>query len=63
MFPNDPHYHDLDELKPVLELKSTIIKVLTLQKGDKVSYSLTFTAPRPMRIGVLPLGYYEGGYF
>ncbi|HEX7963815.1 MAG TPA: alanine racemase [Candidatus Saccharimonadales bacterium] len=51
------HFRDL---KPVLELKSTIIKVLDLQKGDKVSYNCTFVAPRAMRVGVLPLGYYEG---
>jgi alanine racemase len=51
---------ELRDLKPVLELKSTIIKVLELRKGDKVSYNCTYTAPRPMRVGVLPLGYYEG---
>jgi len=58
--PRDPRYADLAALLPVLELKSTIIKVLDLQKGDKVSYNGTFTAPRTMRIGVLPIGFYEG---
>ncbi|HEV2403542.1 MAG TPA: alanine racemase [Candidatus Saccharimonadales bacterium] len=58
--PKDPHYSDLTKLQPVLELKSTIIKVIELKKGDKVSYNATFTAPKDMRIGVLPLGYYEG---
>ncbi|HSX17548.1 MAG TPA: alanine racemase [Patescibacteria group bacterium] len=57
---SDRQHTELAGLKPVLELKSTIIKVLELQKGDKVSYNCTFTAPRPMRVGVLPLGYYEG---
>jgi alanine racemase len=56
----DKHQGDLRDLKPVLELKSTIIKVLELHKGDKVSYNCTYTAPRTMRVGVLPLGYYEG---
>lgn len=56
----DSHFHDLAHLQPVLGLKSTIIKVLDLAKGDKVSYNCTFTAPGPMRVGVLPLGYYEG---
>jgi len=50
----------LDELKPVLELKSTIIKSIELKVGDKVSYNGIFTAEKPMRIGVLPIGYYEG---
>ncbi|MET0779288.1 MAG: alanine racemase [Candidatus Saccharimonadales bacterium] len=58
--PKDAKHVFLARLQPVLELKSTIIKVLELQKGDKVSYNCTFTAPRPMRVGVLPLGYYEG---
>jgi len=56
----DHHYAGLQDLKPILELTSTIIKVTDLEKGDKASYNCTFTAPGPMRIGVLPLGYYEG---
>ncbi len=56
----DAAHAKLHDLKPVLELKSTIIKVLDLQKGDKVSYNCTFTAPAPMRVAVLPLGFYEG---
>jgi alanine racemase len=56
----DPQHPQLTDLKPVLTLKSTIIKVIHLQKGDTVSYNCTFTALKPMRIGVLPLGYYEG---
>jgi alanine racemase len=58
--PKDPHSKNLADLKPVLELKSTIIKTIDLQPGDKVSYNGIFTAPKKMRIGVLPLGYYEG---
>jgi alanine racemase len=58
--PRDPQHDQLVDLQPVLALKSTIIKVIELQKGDKVSYNCTFTAPKAMRIGVLPLGYYEG---
>ena len=57
---SDRHAAALHGLRPVLSLKSTIIKVQNLQPGDKVSYSCTFTARRAMRIGVLPLGFYEG---
>lgn len=60
LFPDDPHYEVLQGLRPVLSLTSTIIKVIDLKKGDPVSYGGTFIAPQPMRIGVLPLGYYEG---
>jgi len=57
---SDPHYRDLADLRPVLELKSTIVKAVELKPGDTVSYNATFTAPQAMRIGVLPLGYYDG---
>lgn len=50
----------LQQLRPALRLVSTISKVNDLKKGDKVSYNYTFTAPKPMRVGVLPLGYHEG---
>jgi alanine racemase len=50
----------LKDLRPAMRLVSTITKVTHLQKGDKVSYNYTFTAPKAMTIGVLPLGYYEG---
>jgi alanine racemase len=56
----DAQRGSLRELNPVLELKSTIIKVLDLEKGERVSYNGIFKAPRAMKIGVLPLGYYEG---
>jgi alanine racemase len=50
----------LSDLQPVLKLTSKITKIIELKKGDKVSYNYTFTAPKDMRIGVLPLGYHEG---
>lgn len=60
-FPHNHNmHHHLETLRPALKLISTITKVIELKKGDKVSYNYTFTAPRDMRIGVLPLGYYEG---
>ena len=52
--------HIFNKLMPILELKSTIIKTINLKKGDKVSYNGTFVAKQPMKIGVLPIGYYEG---
>jgi alanine racemase len=50
----------LKELRPALKLTSTITKIIELKKGDKVSYNYTFTAPKSMKIGILPVGYYEG---
>lgn len=53
-------HNKLRSLQPALKLVSTITQATDLRKGDKVSYNYTFTAPRDMEIGVLPLGYYEG---
>jgi alanine racemase len=60
-FPRSHEMHQkLTDLRPAMRLVSTITKVIDLEKGDKVSYNYTFTAPKKMKIGVLPLGYYEG---
>lgn len=48
------------KLQPAMKLVSTITKVTDLKEGDQVGYNYTFTAHKSMRIGVLPLGYYEG---
>lgn len=62
-FPKNHKLHtQLKGLKPALKLISTITKIIELEKGDKVSYNYTFTAPKKMKIGVLPLGYYEGSW-
>lgn len=47
-------------LQPVMALESRIIGVQTLQAGDRVGYSGTFTAPEPMRIGIVACGYADG---
>jgi alanine racemase len=52
-------HNKLAQLRPALTLTSKIVTVKDLKKGDKVSYNGTFTADRDVRIGVLPLGYYE----
>lgn len=53
-------YAQLKDLQPALRFISTLTKVIALEKGEKVSYNYTFAAPEAMRIGVVPLGYYEG---
>jgi alanine racemase len=58
--PHDKRQQLLSELQPVLSLKSTIIKVIDVVPGDIVGYNATFQAMNPTRVGVLPIGYYEG---
>lgn len=48
------------DLRPVMTLYSEIIAVQTLAPGESVGYGCTFTAERPMRIGVVACGYADG---
>lgn len=47
-------------LKPAMTLKAELISVRDLQPGDSVGYGSTFTADKPMRIGVVSCGYADG---
>lgn len=40
--------------------EACVIQIRTLQAGGHVGYNATFTADRPMRVGVLALGYADG---
>lgn len=58
--PSDhPKYAQLKKLKPVLSFTTSIVNILRLKKGDKVSYGGVFTAQKPTTIGVLPIGYFD----
>jgi len=61
---SSPDYpaHDIAhwELQPTMTLQAQIISVQELQKGSTVGYGSTFTADRPMRIGVVACGYADG---
>ncbi|HEX2326429.1 MAG TPA: alanine racemase, partial [Chloroflexota bacterium] len=46
--------------RPALALKTQLAQVHDLQAGEPVSYGGTWVAPRPSRIGVLPIGYADG---
>ncbi|GAB1385187.1 alanine racemase [Melaminivora sp.] len=47
-------------LQPGMTLASRLIGVQQLQAGDSVGYGSRFTAPGPMRIGVVACGYADG---
>ncbi|MGV0998653.1 MAG: alanine racemase [Fluviibacter sp.] len=47
-------------LKPVMTLKSALISVQIIQPGERVGYGGTFTADKPMRIGIVAGGYADG---
>lgn len=48
------------DLRPVLSLKSKVILIRNICKGESVGYSRTFTAKRNSKIAILPIGYADG---
>lgn len=48
------------DLRPVLSLKSKVILLREIRKGDSVGYSRAFVADRDSLIAILPIGYADG---
>src|SRR6185437_8656633 len=47
-------------LRPVMAWKTRVIGVREVEAGDTVGYNAVFTAQRPMRLALLPVGYADG---
>lgn len=47
-------------IRQVVRPEAAIMQVRPLQAGDSVGYNATFTAPVPMRVGVVSIGYADG---
>jgi alanine racemase len=47
-------------LAPVLTWKTRVAQVKEVNAGEYIGYGLTFRASRPMKLAVLPIGYYDG---
>lgn len=47
-------------LKPVLSWHTKVAQVKEVKKDGYIGYGCTYRALRPMRLAVLPVGYYEG---
>lgn len=47
-------------LKPVMTLRSKLLAVKNIQKGDQVGYGSTWTCPEDMPIGIANIGYGDG---
>ena len=48
------------DLKPVLSLKSKVVLLRTVKKGDSAGYSRAFIAGRDTRLAIIPIGYADG---
>ena len=55
-----PETARLPGLREAMTLKTRLAQVRNVQQGMTVSYGCTWTAMRPSRIGVLPIGYADG---
>ena len=47
-------------LQPVLAWKARVAQVKDVTAGEFIGYGLTYQARRPMRVAVIPIGYYDG---
>jgi alanine racemase len=47
-------------LRPVMAWKTRVIGVREVEAGDTVGYNAIFSAPRRMRLALLPVGYADG---
>jgi alanine racemase len=47
-------------LRPVMTLRSEIISINQLESGDRVGYAGTWIAAKPIRVGVVAIGYGDG---
>jgi len=55
-----PSMKGIDDLKPVLTLKTRVMMVKEIDRGDRVSYGGTYKAPSKRKIAILPIGYADG---
>ncbi|MCL2763367.1 MAG: alanine racemase [Treponema sp.] len=47
-------------VEPVMELRTNVVFIRELQKGETISYGRTWAAPQDTVIAVLPVGYADG---
>jgi alanine racemase len=48
------------QVKPVMELRTNVVFIKKVKKGETLSYGRTWTAPLDTNIAVLPVGYADG---
>lgn len=48
------------EFKPVVNIRSKIVQINSIKKGDLVGYDYRFVARQGMKIAVVPVGYADG---
>ncbi len=52
--------HPTFTIKPIMSWKTHILQIKTIAAGSYVGYNNSFQAEQPMRIALLPIGYWDG---
>jgi alanine racemase len=60
LYGGNPLPGQANPMTPVVDLKSRIVQIRNVQKGDTVGYGCAWTAPESARIAVVPVGYADG---
>lgn len=60
LWPSEESNRDAICLRPVMELKSTVIHIKTLEAGSCISYGGTYRLTERKRIATIPTGYADG---
>lgn len=47
-------------IRPVLNLKSYVVLIRNIKKGESISYGMTWTANKDTKVAVIPIGYADG---
>jgi alanine racemase len=53
-------HRPVPDLQPVLTWKTRLVQIKELPEGSYIGYGCTYRATRPIRVGVLPVGYADG---
>jgi len=58
--PSVPMRKTIEDFRPVMSVKSTVVELKTVNPGARISYGGTFVAKNKRRIATLPAGYADG---
>ena len=60
IYPSAEVSRDSMKLTPAMSIHRRIVYIKEIETGTEISYGGTFTAPHPMRIATIPVGYGDG---
>src|SRR6185503_7454399 len=55
-----PPFGPAVDLRPVMTIRTEVVSLRHLKKGDAIGYGWTWRAPRASRIATIPIGYADG---